>query len=297
MNKNYPTNVIDAIFGEPAEGYVYEFDKVEVMKTIDEVLSDGFNEAQRAVFYGLLRDAQTKAALARSLGISAYMVNKEFVLTLRKLRHPSRSKYFKKFSEIGKAPPDVSMTKEEQGESKMVKEKIFDVLNGAMKKSAYSKRLMLKQESNVAFFVNSDNVSTVEINLQLWAKENDVNLFVIEPDGGSINANTSVISKFGGPIIAPKHFQIDEMIKPKTVLFFKNLHLFQEDYRYWLLRIVNREQAAHVVADDREDKGYKVLENLLFSVATYDKSAAENGDFYATFTADAKGSFVYRINI
>ncbi len=179
----------------------------------------------------------------------------------------------------------------------MVKEKIFDLLNEAMEKREYSKKLLLKQEYNVVFRVNSVNVSTVEMNLQLWAKENDVNLFVVEPDGGSINGRTSVISAFGGPVIAPEHFQIDEMSKPKTVLFFKNLHLFQEDYRYWLLRIVNRAHAARVVADDREDKGYKVLDNLLFAVATYDKSAAENGNFYEVFTKDAKGSFIYKMDI
>ncbi len=112
MNVNYPNNVIAEIFGEPADGYVYDFDKDELIKTIDEVLSDGFNETQRAIFYGLLRDEQTKAALSRKLGISAYMVNKEFILTLRKLRHPSRSKYFKKFAEVDKATFDGSILKE-----------------------------------------------------------------------------------------------------------------------------------------------------------------------------------------
>ncbi len=109
MNVNYPNNVIAEIFGELADGYAYVFDRDEAIKTIDEVLSDGFNELQRTIFYGLFRDEQTKAALTRSLGISAYMVNKEFVLTLRKLRHPSRSKYFKKFAKIGKVTPDGSI--------------------------------------------------------------------------------------------------------------------------------------------------------------------------------------------
>ncbi len=98
MNKDYPNNVMIAIFGEPAGGNREIVNKEELNKTIGEVLSDGFNESQRTIFYGLFRDEKTKSALSKELGISAYMVNKEFILTLRKLRHPSRSKCFKKFA-------------------------------------------------------------------------------------------------------------------------------------------------------------------------------------------------------
>ncbi len=152
----------------------------------------------------------------------------------------------------------------------------------------------------VDFKVTSANATETECGIERWAKENNINLFVIEPDGTSINNNSKTISGsgFASRIIAPTAEQIDEMSKPNTVLFFKNIHQIKnKDYRYYLMRLVNRDQCHGFVADGREPGNYKKLENILFSVATVSASDLSSEDYYKLFTVEAKDVFVSHVDV
>ncbi len=179
---------------------------------------------------------------------------------------------------------------------------IYEALNEQLD-SCHVNRFAQDIESSclgVAFEVNFTNAAETECAIDLWAKENNINLFVVEPNGATIRNNSKSISgpKFNSPLIAPTTEQIDEMSKPNTVLFFKNIHQIKnKDYRYYLMRLVNRDQCHGFVADDREPGNYKKLENILFPVATVSASDLSSEDYYKLFTVEAKDVFVSHVDV
>ena len=119
-----------------------------------------------------------------------------------------------------------------------------------------------------------------------WAKKNDINLFTISSDGNEFPVER------GGSIKIEDYMFIDgyksnmavvDMIsKPNTVLLLENADQFEAKYRHKLMSIINN----RAIIDEREEKGFKKLNDLLFAIITV--GPMEHVDFNTLWRLDAK---------
>lgn len=176
----------------------------------------------------------------------------------------------------------------------MKNETIIGVLNDYLKVNKFLKSAENVRMNNIAFRVNQNQELELEESIKQWANENNINLFVINPDDVGTFSNVSVVSCdcISGSVTKPSYELIDKLKKPNTVILIKNIDKISDfNARVRMLNIINGDVFGKIIADDRECNGYKKLDKLLFAIATYDNSSLNEGSYYELFTVEAKDSF------
>lgn len=94
-NKTYPANVICDVFGDHAEGYAYYFDPVDAECSIEDIMRNKFDDADRKVFYAKYKNGMTYREIAGELKSTEEAVRDTLTHILRRLRHPNQSRLLK----------------------------------------------------------------------------------------------------------------------------------------------------------------------------------------------------------
>lgn len=149
-----------------------------------------------------------------------------------------------------------------------------------------------QQKHNGSEFVNLLLVGTggtgKTSRVKAWAEANNIHLV-------NLDAKTLDITDLGGAIVPDKEntkvirlatTELDELDKPRSVLFLDEYNRAQSDIRGTLLQLIND----HEIADPREDGRIRKFDNMLFTIAAINPpnpnyntdrlDAAERSRFY-----------------
>lgn len=135
-------------------------------------------------------------------------------------------------------------------------------------------------------FKCSSTVDGVTEIVKEWAKNNDINLFIISSKGHEfpIERGGSIRIKDNKSVDGYKTDMavVDMISKPNTVLLLENADQLEGKYRHGLMSIINN----RAIIDGREEKGFKKLDDLLFAIITV--GPMEHVDFNTLWRMDAK---------
>ena len=175
-----------------------------------------------------------------------------------------------------------------------MKKKIFEELNRALQratKDCVHREIDHLFLPNLMFFCDKE-VEEVNVIIEKWAKENNVNFIVVDGNDQSvINKAKKYVTIGNIPpdyYIAPTKDQIEKLNQSNTILFLKNLHKMEDKiYRRLLFNFMNK----LIVADDSKEEGYVFVKNMLFVVGTVGEITGK--DAFEMCTMDAKDAFAH----
>ncbi len=151
-----------------------------------------------------------------------------------------------------------------------MKKKIFEELNRALQratKDCTHREIDDFFMPNLMFFCNKE-VEEVNVVIEKWAKENNVNFIVVDGNDQSVINKAKKCVTIGNnttDYIAPTKDQIEKLNQSNTILFLKNLHKMEDKiYGSLLCNFMN----TLIVADDSKEEGYVFVKNMLFVVGT-----------------------------
>lgn len=198
-----------------------------------------------------------------------------------------RKDCFQKIAEVI-IVPEPDKYKEERDHMKRIvnKEAVIKSLESERKTQLRLKKYEDDSSYPYLLFKCPSAVDGVTEIVKEWAKINDINLFIISSDGNEFPVER------GGSIRIEDYMSIegyksdiavvDMISKPNTVLLLENADQFEAKYRHALMSIINN----RAIIDDREENGFKKLNNLLFAVITV--GPMEHVDFNTLWRLDAK---------
>ena len=296
----YPFNAIQAIFGAQKE---ITGDKEVLTKMMDEAfeklkelpdeaeLEENWEEVEELVLSKCIpmavdfyKNGKSVEEIAQDMGVSEKVVHHGLSKVLRKLRHPQISKPIHRNI--------VFESDEEIKRESEMKTKIYETLDYSFERAKKDLKHKEIDLCNAIFapnvFFESNDTDSLNGFVEEWAKENNVNLFVVTENGYEIKCATAVVSIdfLTESYIMPTKEQIEKLNQPNTVLFLKNIDKMQDkSYRRKLLDFMR----SFIVADESKEESYTFVKNMLFTVATI--SEMKNSEFFELDTMDAKDAF------
>lgn len=148
---------------------------------------------------------------------------------------------------------------------------------------------------NIMFVVDDSLRQHVNETIENWASQNNVNLVTITSDGRELRAvpcesryNKFMSCCWQTHILVPTMEQIDNLDKPNTVLYLKDIDKMADIvYRRILFDFINNT----MMPDERECNGVKIMRNVLFAIATCGKMPKK--EFRVMTVNDAKDCFCF----
>ena len=179
-----------------------------------------------------------------------------------------------------------------------MEKKICDLLNRSLERAVRELKYRKMDEHsflpNVMFFCGDSLESANDI-VEKWAKDNNVNLFVVDGNDYDVIRCASEMVSIGyltKSYLAPTKEQIEKLNKDNTVLFLKNIHKMDNKfYRRKIFDFINE----LIVADESKEEGYTVVNNMLFAVATVGEM--DHSEAFEMCTIEAKDAFICRIHL
>ncbi len=175
-----------------------------------------------------------------------------------------------------------------------MKEKIYEILDTALDEILEIGRTpRLSAYKNIsapnALFSNKRGTEKMNQLVKEWAKENNLNLFVVTPSGKEITINRErlTIDHIDDSFIAPTKEEIDALNKKHTVLFLEDFHQYDSAQAYYLLKLVND----RIVIDKSAVAGYSYLDEIMFTIATVGDMG--HGGLSRLINSDSKNCFYY----